>query len=65
MKKKLPPSEMEASGPKPFGGFGIARAWEKLRLTVRTGQNPDSPDDLNAEPDDWGTGGLRSPHDKL
>jgi hypothetical protein len=55
------PSEFENRGPWPFGGFGLAKAWEKLRYAMRTGQSPDIPgaSDLNAPPDDFGTGGLK------
>lgn len=52
-------SEFEKRGPRKFGGFGIVRAWEKLRLIVRTGQDPEIEEavDLDADPNDWGTGG--------
>jgi hypothetical protein len=52
-RKKLKASEFEKDGPHPFGGFGVARAWEKVRLIYRTGQNPDQNPDLDAPPDQW------------
>ena len=54
------PSEFEGSGPWPFGGYGADRAQDKVRIAYRTGQDPDGLVVLNASPDDWGTGGLRS-----
>jgi hypothetical protein len=60
-------SEFERDGVHPFGGFGVARAWEKVRYIVRTGLNPEPPDaaNLDASADDWGTGGLRDPNDQI
>lgn len=65
--KKLGPSEFEKSGVKPAGVFGLRNAWEAVRMVFRTGQDTSQPDtvDLEAAPDDWGTGGLRSVHDKI
>lgn len=55
------PSEFERRGPRKFGAFGIMRAWEKMRLVYRTGQaeEPLEAANLDATPDDWGTGGAK------
>jgi len=64
-RKAIGPSEFEGEGVKPFGGFGLARAWEKLRFIVRTGESPEGKPDLDAPPNDWGSGGLRDVNDKI
>lgn len=66
-RKKLQPSEFEGKGLFRTGVQGIANAWEKLRVERRTGQDTSNPAgvDLDAEPNDYGTGGLRSTKDTL
>lgn len=57
-------SEFEGKGVKPFGGFGLANAWEKLRFAMRTEQDPDDPTaDLNAKANKFEHGGIDSVDD--
>ena len=52
-------SEFEGRGTWPSGVFSGVPAREKVRIAYRTGQDPGGLVVLDAEPDDWGTGGLR------
>jgi len=63
MGKKLGRSEFERNGVFPFGGFGIARAWEKLRMIYRTEQDPEGTVVLNAPADRYEHGGIESVDD--
>lgn len=51
MNKNLKPSEFEKQGPHEFGGYGLGRAWERLRFVMRTGLNPATTPDLDAPAD--------------
>jgi hypothetical protein len=53
------PNKSNKPGLKPFGGFGLARAWEKLRYAMRTEHDPDiEAADVNAPADKFNKGGV-------
>jgi len=61
---KLKASEFEGDGVKRSGVFGLANAWEKLRFTMRTEQDPNSPAaDPDATPDKFEHGGVEADTD--
>jgi len=57
------PGSTTGPGLKRFGGFGLARAWEKLRLIYRAEQDPGGQVDFGANPDKWRHGGIESIED--
>jgi len=56
----LGPSPHEGRGVHKSGVYGRSKVRDRLRIIYRTGQDPDTAD-LNAEPDDWGNGGVQRP----
>ena len=65
-KRKRPAaSQLEKTGVRKFGGIGLETAQEKALYMKRTGKDPVQGADLDAEPDDWNTGGLREPTGRI
>jgi hypothetical protein len=64
---KLRPSEFEGEGPNRNGIISRPMTWafEKLRYVYRTGQTEEPAPDPNAEPNDWGAGGVHDPSQRL